>query len=59
MKAKILTGIRHRIETLEQQVELIYENAVSGDLSHVLYDSQTRLDELYGLEEWIEGLKDD
>jgi hypothetical protein len=59
MKAKILKGIRHRIETLEKQVELIYENAVSGDLSHVLYDSQTRLDELHSLEEWIEGLKDD
>lgn len=59
MKDRILDGIRHRIETLEQQVELIYENAVSGDLSHVLHTSQTRLDELYSLEEWIDGLKDD
>jgi hypothetical protein len=59
MKAKILKGIRHRIEMLEQQVQLIYDNAVSGDLSHVIYDSQTRLDELYSLEEWVEGLKDD
>lgn len=58
MKEKILKGLRHRIEMLEKQVELVYENAISGNLSYVIQDSQTRLDELYGLEGWIEKLEE-
>jgi hypothetical protein len=55
MKAKILTGIRYRIETLEKQLQMAYD----ADLGHIIRDTDSKLDELYGLEEWIEGLKDD
>lgn len=55
MKAKVLKAIRHRIETLEQQRGMAFD----ADLDHVLQDTESKLDELYSLEGWIEGLDDD
>ena len=55
MKAKILKGIRYRIETLEKQLQMAYD----ADLGHIIIDTDSKLDELYTLEEWINELDDD
>lgn len=55
MKDKILTGIRHRIETLEKQRVIAFD----ADLKYILQDTESKLDELYSLEEWVGGLKND
>jgi len=55
MKEKILTGIRHRIETLEKQRVIAFD----ADLKYILQDTESKLDELYSLEEWVNGLKND
>ena len=55
MKDKILKGIRHRIERLEEQRGIAFDS----DLEYILQDTESKLDELYSLEEWIMGLKDD
>lgn len=55
MKAKILKGIRYRIETLEKQLQMAYD----ADLGYIIRDTDSKLDELYTLEEWINELDDD
>jgi hypothetical protein len=55
MKEKILTGLRHRIETLEKQRVIAFD----ADLEYILQDTESKLDELHSLEGWIEGLNDD
>jgi len=54
MKNKILKGIRHRIETLERQLQMAYD----ADLGYVVQDTDSKLDELYSLEGWIEELEE-
>jgi hypothetical protein len=55
MKAKILKGIRHRIQRLEEQRGIAFDS----DLEYILQDTESKLDELYTLEEWINELDDD
>lgn len=54
MKDKILKGIRHRINMLEQQ----YQMAYNAELEYIIRDTDSKLDELKSLENWIEGLKE-
>ena len=55
MKEKILKGIRYRIETLEKQLQIAYD----ADLGNIIRDTDSKLDELYTLEAWINKLDGD
>lgn len=55
MKQKILKGIRHRIEKLEQQLDVAFDS----ELNYILQDTNSKLDELYTLEEWILSIKEE
>lgn len=55
MKNKILEGIDRRIKSLETQLQMAYDN----DLNKIVIDLDSRLDEMYSLKDWIDGLKND
>ena len=55
MKAKILKGIEHRLDSLKKQLPI----AKQLKSEYLIDDTQARIDELESLEGWIVNLGDD